>query len=171
MSPETQQTDYAFLAAEATPEVCHRYPGGSSMSVLAQYIEEMVEPTFNDFESNQTPRHAFLVSVVIFHAIDRAAEDLGKRKPGNLRKDWGEMSADFKIVDVIAHRLKHVRSDDENQPRRLKDGTTQWGDLTYGWAISRMTILEFTFIARRAIGFIKEQSKRIAQKPPKSENA
>lgn len=69
---------------------------GIIVGILGKYIDEMVEPTFKEFEANQTPRHAFLVSVVIFHAIDRAVEESGRRKSGNLRKSWGEMSADFK---------------------------------------------------------------------------
>lgn len=44
------------------------------MSVLAKYIEEIVEPTFNDFEADKTPRRAFLAAVSIFHAVDRASE-------------------------------------------------------------------------------------------------
>jgi hypothetical protein len=131
------------------------------MSVLARYIEEVVEPTFNDFEADPTPRRAFLAAVAIFHAVDRAGEDSGRKGSGNLRKNWGDRSAEFKIVDVVAHKFKHVRSNEERQPRRLNDGMCQWGELTYGWALSRMTMHEFTFVMRRAIGFIREQSATI----------
>lgn len=30
-----------------------------------------------------------------------------------MRKEWGEKSIEFKLVDVLAHHFKHVQSDDE----------------------------------------------------------
>lgn len=128
------------------------------MGALAQYIEEIVEPTFADFEVDKTRRRAFLSAIAIYHAIDRAKEDLGKRDAGNLRKKWGYASAAFKIVDVVAHRFKHVRNSEEAQPRRLEDGTTQWGELTYGWVLQRMTLYEFTYTMKDAISFLKEKA-------------
>jgi hypothetical protein len=128
------------------------------MRTLATYIEEIVEPTFSDFENDKTPRRAFLAAVEIFHAIDRASEDLGRRGAGNLRKEWGYISSAFKLVDIVAHRFKHVRSTEEPLPRQLQDGTNQWGKITYGGVLSRMTMYEFSFTMRDAIRFIKEQS-------------
>ena len=53
---------------------------GGTVSKLAEYIEAMVEPTFKDFEEDSRPRRAFLAAVAAYHAIDRAAGDLGRKK-------------------------------------------------------------------------------------------
>ena len=56
------------------------------MSRLGEYIEEIVKPTFKDFERDSTRRHAFLAAVAIYHSIDRAKED---RKAGGKNKGVG----------------------------------------------------------------------------------
>jgi hypothetical protein len=128
------------------------------MSLLDDYIKKTVQPTIEEFERDISPRRAFLTAVVIFHAVDRAAVDQGMRTSGNLRNEWGKSSAAFKIVDVVAHRFKHVRSGDEGQPRRLDEGKKQWGDLTYGHALARMTMHEFSVTLKSAIRFVEEQA-------------
>jgi hypothetical protein len=81
------------------------------MDELAEYLELIVEPTFTDFQRNPgSVRHAFLACVATYHAIDRVTYP---KKPGNLKKEWRRQSRDFLIVEMVAHRLKHVRSDDE----------------------------------------------------------
>ncbi len=84
------------------------------MSDLIWYMETIVEPTFEDFKRNPlSARHAFLACVATYHAIDRAAYP---KKPGNLRKEWCGKSLEFKVVDLIAHHFKHVKSSDERHP-------------------------------------------------------
>jgi hypothetical protein len=34
-----------------------------------------------------------------------------------LRKQWGECSPAFKLVDIVAHHFKHVESDDEKNAK------------------------------------------------------
>lgn len=82
--------------------------------LLQQYIEYIAEPTFRDFEHNPgSMRHAYLACVAAYHAIDRAAHP---KSPGTLKKKWRSQSFEFIIVDMIAHKFKHVISDDEKAP-------------------------------------------------------
>jgi hypothetical protein len=82
------------------------------MNSPARYLELIVEPTFDDFRRNSNSvRHAFLACVAIYHAIDRASEEKGISR-GNLRKEWGK-AIEFKLVDIVAHHFKHIRSNDE----------------------------------------------------------
>jgi hypothetical protein len=83
------------------------------MDTLARYLEVIVDPTWDDFHSNrQSPRHAFLTCVAIYHSVDRVAEAEGK-DASHFRQIWRKESIEFMLVDVIAHHLKHVQSNDE----------------------------------------------------------
>lgn len=108
------------------------------MSAFEQYISDVIEPTFADFESDKTISRAFIAAVVIFHAIDRAKEDYGTRASGSIRKEWGYESAAFKLVDIVAHRF------------------------TYGWVLGRMTLHEFTYTMKDAISFLKQKAASVA---------
>jgi len=80
---------------------------------LARYLEHFVDPTFEDFKKNPlSMRHAFLACVATYHAIDRAAYP---KTSANLRRDWRRESLEFRIVDIVAHHFKHVRSDEERR--------------------------------------------------------
>jgi hypothetical protein len=84
------------------------------MEDLQPYIRDIVEPTFGDFRRNPgSMRHAYLTCVATYHAVDRAAYP---KSPGNLRKAWGRESFQLKIVDMVAHKFKHVISDEEKRP-------------------------------------------------------
>ena len=129
------------------------------MSRLGEYVKEVVEPTFKDFQEDSTPRRAFLAAVAIYHAIDRAAEDMGRKSSGNLRKEWGDVSMAFKLVDVVAHRFKHTKSDDE--PKRPE----QWNYyLSFADVLRRTTVIQFNYTMKDAISFLKEQAKKMGPK-------
>lgn len=85
------------------------------MNTLARYLELIVDPTFHEFHAKPDVRLAFLASVAIFHSVDRIAEETGER-PASLRQKWCRESPEFKLVEVIAHHFKHVRSNDEKIP-------------------------------------------------------
>ena len=51
----------------------------------------------------------------IFHAVDRAADESGLGITV-LRQQWCNESLEFKLVDVIAHHFKHLKSSDEKIP-------------------------------------------------------
>jgi hypothetical protein len=81
------------------------------VNALQEYLDVIVEPTFEDFKRNpHSMRHAYLACVAVYHAIDRAAYP---KRPGNLRNKWRKESFQFVIVDMVAHKFKHVISDDE----------------------------------------------------------
>lgn len=98
------------------------------MNTLARYLELIVDPTWDDFHKNRdSGRHAFLVCVTLYHAIDRVAEAEGK-DASHFRQIWATEYPDFKLIDVIAHHLKHVLSNDE---RNLGNRP----GLPIGWAL------------------------------------
>jgi hypothetical protein len=75
------------------------------MEDLMRYLDEIVDPTIKDFESNPTSvRHAFLACVVAFHAIDYLAYP---RKSRGLRQKFGKESPEFSVIDHVAHAFKH----------------------------------------------------------------
>jgi hypothetical protein len=60
----------------------------ADMNTLARYLELIVDPTWDDFHNNRdSVRHAFLACAAIYHAIDRVAEEEGKRA-AHLRQLW-----------------------------------------------------------------------------------
>ncbi len=126
------------------------------MNDLARYLEQIVEPTFEEFKKNPTSvRHAFLACVAIYHAIDRV-----RRPPGNLRKEWGKKSLESKLVDVVAHHFKHVKSNDEKMrrpgiPISFALGLSGTGDT--------MELRNFFFVMRDAIKFLHHQAQEKAQ--------
>jgi len=146
----------------------------STVTGLARYLETIVEPTFEDFKRNPlSQRHAFLACVAAYHAIDRATYPA---KPSNLRKEWREKSLQFKIVDMIAHHFKHVRSDDEKHPPRYPGiplsrivfgaGTLNSYCLnTRAFNQGGMDLHNLHFIIQDAIKFLHQQA---AQPEPKS---
>lgn len=84
------------------------------MESLAEYIDQIVDPTFADFGRNPTSgRHAYLACVAAFHAVDRATFP---KRSASLRGAWRKQSFAFLIVDMVAHHLKHVMSDLEKGP-------------------------------------------------------
>ncbi len=84
------------------------------MNALQRYLKGTVEPTFLDFQQNpNSARHAYQACVAAYHAVDRVTYP---KKPGNLRSKWRKKSFEFRIVDMVAHKYKHVVSDDEKEP-------------------------------------------------------
>jgi len=79
------------------------------IDTLSEYLARIVDPTFAEFQRNpQSARHAFLACVAIFHSVDRLTHHMNR---ANLRKEWRKQSIEFCVVDIFAHRLKHVRLD------------------------------------------------------------
>lgn len=127
------------------------------MSKLARYLELIVDPTFDDFHLNRTSiRHAFLTCVTIYHAIDRVAEISGKR-PAHLRQLWRKESLEFRLVDVIAHHFKHVKSSDEKiRPSRP---TIPIGfALGFNEAGDTMDLRNLYFVIRDAVRFVHRKA-------------
>ena len=147
------------------------------MNVLTHYLEQIVEPTFEDFKRNPgSERHAFLACVVTFHAIDRVSEATGISR-GNLRKEWGKM-VEFKVIDMVAHHLKHVLSDDERHAPR--DGRLTLPDMVFRRAAIgtdvlgtrpaagdvRLDIRHLYFAVRDVIKFLHQQAGELSKSAP-----
>jgi hypothetical protein len=136
----------------------HADNGGTIVSTLSDYVEEIVKPTFKEFEQDQTPRRAFLAAVAIFHSVDRAKADrkaAGRKKKGeNLRNDWGSECMAFKIVDAVCHRFKHTQSDLE--PRK----PPQWGG---NLSISTITHIDGAWPRRSMAGADTPASPRASR--------
>lgn len=45
------------------------------MSLLEEYLEDIVKPTFQDFRDSYARHHAFLTALALYHSIDRAHVD------------------------------------------------------------------------------------------------
>jgi hypothetical protein len=127
------------------------------VSSLARYIEEIVEPTFEDFRKHGTARHAFLACVAIYHAIDRVTYP---KSPGNKRKEWGDASLEFKWVDRAAHHFKHVECDDERAPASNPPGLPLSRVLAFDepGLCHEMALRNFYFVMTKAIKFLREQA-------------
>jgi hypothetical protein len=127
------------------------------MNTLSRYLELIVDPTWDDFHNNRnSARHAFLACVAIFHTVDRVAEAAGK-DPSHFRQVWANESIEFKLVDVIAHHLKHVLSNDERNlgnrpglPIRLALGFNEAGD--------QMDLRNLYYVIRDAVRFVHRKA-------------
>jgi hypothetical protein len=68
-----------------------------------RYLNEIVEPTIEDFKNNPTSeRHAFLACVVVYHVIDYLAHPKREQQLQKFRKECPE----FETVDLVAHAFK-----------------------------------------------------------------
>jgi hypothetical protein len=62
--------------------------GDAQVNALEEYIDLIVEPTFEDFRKNPgSTRYGFLACVAAFHSVDRAAQLMSK-KPATVRQKW-----------------------------------------------------------------------------------
>jgi hypothetical protein len=92
------------------------------VNALEEYIDLIVEPTFEDFRKNPgSTRHGFLACVAAFHSVDRAAQLMSKKnktvKSKTVRQKWCSKSFEFTAIDMIAHHFKHIHSTlDEPNP-------------------------------------------------------
>jgi len=102
------------------------------MEDLEHYLDEIVQPTLEDFEANPTSRrHAFLSCVVIAHAVDYLEHP---RQPNQRRNELKDRSKDFRLVDQIAHAFKHVRNS-LNQSQVIVRPPADWGHAV--WKVVR----------------------------------
>ncbi len=124
---------------------------------LARYLELIVDPTFDEFEKNRSSvRHAFLVCVAIYHAIDRAAEESGERA-AKLRQVWRKESLEFGLIDIIAHHFKHVQSSDEKIPP-TRPGLPIRLALGFDEAGETMDLRNIYFVIRDAVRFVHRKA-------------
>ena len=130
---------------------------------LLDYIEKIVEPTFNDFHLNPTSeRHAFLACVVIYHSVDYASYPAQNR--GKITKEWTASSIEFAIVDLIANHFKHLVSwaETEYMNGTLREGIPLHSLIFHKESSENSCVLKLHHVyncAKEAIHFIKNWSK------------
>ncbi|HUN87132.1 MAG TPA: hypothetical protein VMU48_22325 [Terracidiphilus sp.] len=137
------------------------------MKTLARYLEVIVDPTFDDFQDNRRSfRHAYLTCVAIFHAVDRAAEE-GGVSPRKTRQDWCRESLPFKLVDILAHHFKHVKSNDEKVPGS-RPGLPIGRALGFDEAGESMDLRNLYFVIRDAVRFVHKKAGTTHPKLPQT---
>ncbi|MET4296565.1 hypothetical protein ABIB06_007360 [Bradyrhizobium sp. LB8.2] len=138
------------------------------MNALKYYIEQFVEPTFEDFKRNPaSERHAFLACVTAYHAVDRATYP---KRPRNLKSRWRKECRQFAIVDMMAHHFKHVVSDDEKAPH--KEGTIPLASSVFGYGTFNtapfntmaynevgIDLRNISYLIQEVITFLKKQAE------------
>jgi hypothetical protein len=135
------------------------------MKTLARYLEVIVDPTFDDFYANRTSvRLAYLACVAIFHTVDRAAEESG-RQSRHFRQIWGKESIEFKLVDILAHHVKHVESDDEKVALG-KPGIPIGLALGFGADGESLDVRNLYFVIRDAVKFVHRKAGTTHPKLP-----
>lgn len=135
------------------------------VKTLARYLEIIVDPTFDDFNGNRgSVRHAYLACVAIFHAVDRTAEENGKR-PAAIRQAWCKESLEFKLVDVLAHHLKHVQSSDE-KISASRPGLPIGHALGFDESGEAMDLRNLYYVIRDAVRFVHRKAGTIHPKLP-----
>lgn len=131
------------------------------MDKLDDYLEQIVEPTFREYELNPgSARLAFLACVATFHAVDRASYP---RKVATLRAKWRKECVEFSVVDMVAHHFKHVRSSNERIPvnrpgipfSSVVFRNSQRESANLG---SSMDLRNLYFAVREAIRFVRRQA-------------
>ena len=128
-------------------------------------MEIIVDPTFDDFHGNGgSVRHAYLTCVAIFHAVDRAAEETGKRA-AVVRQDWCKESLEFKLVDVLAHHFKHVQSSDEKIPAS-RPGLPIALALGFDESGEAMDLRNLYYVIRDAVRFVHQKAGTVHPKLP-----
>ena len=141
------------------------------MEDLLSYLDEIVEPTVQDFEANPTSvRHAFLACVAVFHAVDYRAYP---RKARPTRQKYKQASQDFALVDQVAHAFKHVVTGPQGKSKRLNaaeviarppaywgsavSDLSSWNDPNGGVTLDRDRGVDVLATVKRAVEFLRQQ--------------
>jgi hypothetical protein len=130
------------------------------VNTLARYLEVIVDPTWNDFHANRdSQRLAFLTCVAIYHAVDRVAEAEGKETK-HFRQIWANESLEFKLVDELAHHLKHVKSSGERNLGNRPGIPIGFG-LGFNEAGDEMDLRNLYYVIRDAVRFVHRKAGTI----------
>jgi hypothetical protein len=89
------------------------------MEDLERYLDEFVAPTIADFQRlPASVRHGFVACVVLFHSVDYRVYP---KSSTGVRQKWRRRSADFALVDKVAHAFKHVATPSPSHPQLLAE--------------------------------------------------
>jgi hypothetical protein len=123
---------------------------------LERYLENFVDPTFEDYRRNSmSTRHAFIASLITYHAVDRAAYP---RKGKTLVERWRKKSMEFMLVEIVALQFKHVMSSDVRQPAP-KNAIRITHALGLDETAEKVELHHLYFLVRDAIKFLHQEAK------------
>jgi hypothetical protein len=105
-----------------------------------------------------------LACVAIFHAVDRAAEESGKR-PAAVRQACCKESVEFKRVDVLAHHSEHSKSSDERIPAD-RPGLPIGRALGFDESGEAMDVRNLYYVIRDAVRFVHRKAGTVHPKLP-----
>jgi hypothetical protein len=147
-----------------------------------QYFQEIIEPTIQELATNPTSRrHAFLACVTTFHAIDYLANSGNTPNTGNLKQRFRRESAEFAVVDRVAHAFKHVTAYPNaraNQPLASREviarppaswgegvwGLSRWGDPVGSTTLDQQHGVDLLVTIQAAARFMRAQYSGRADK-------
>jgi hypothetical protein len=130
------------------------------MNDLAEYMELIVEPTWEEYRRNSTSvRHAYLACVAVYHAVDRAAYP---NAGSTLAAEWRKESQEFMLIEEVAQHFKHgrrhwVRKAKEKNP----DALLITHPLGLEGDLSGLETHSLFFLVRDAIKFLQEKAKDV----------
>ena len=128
------------------------------MNDLAEYMEIIVEPTWEEYRRNSTSvRHAYLACVAVYHAVDRAAYPADG---STLAPQWRQESQEFMLIEEVAQHFKHgrrhwVRKAKEKNP----DALLITHPLGLEDGLGGLETHSLFFLVRDAIKFLHEKAK------------
>jgi hypothetical protein len=123
---------------------------------LAEYLDLIVKPTFEEFKRNPiSVRLAYLACVATYHAVDRAAYP---GRPRAILERWRKQSLELRLVEIVALHFKHVKIDDARRPP--PKGTLR---ITHALGLDgdgeHLELRNLYFVVRDAIKFLGTQSR------------
>jgi hypothetical protein len=131
--------------------------GDHQVNALEEYIDLIVEPTFEDFRKHPgSTRHGFLACVVALHSVDRAARLMSK-KAKIVREEWRSKSLEFTAIDMITDHFKHTHSY-RDEPNPHHDGIPLSFALGLGDKPDQLETRNLVFLLRDVIKFLREQA-------------
>jgi len=127
------------------------------VNALEEYIDLIVEPTFEDFRKHPgSTRHGFLACVAAFHSVDRAAQLMSKGS-ATVRQKWRSKSIEFTAIDMIAHHFKHTHSS-LDRPNPHHDGIPLSFALGLGEKANQLETRNLVFLVRDVLKFLRQQA-------------
>lgn len=132
------------------------------MYTLRSYIADIAQPTFDELYADRgSSRRLFLAAVAIYHAIERAP---GYTK--GMRQRWANESLEFRLVDTLAHHLKHVESDAERIPPGTRPGLPVARLFGFGRPGDEgLDVRNLYFVVRDALEFVKAKADELEPDP------
>ena len=149
------------------------------MEDLKRYLNEIVEPTVDDFRKHPSSvRIGFLACVAIDHSVDYLAFPADRSRwdgrqhraqRQRLRKQFGEENEQFRLASEVANAFKHVKTTSkrgleasevyERPPAvagRMMAGVSMLGDMTGAVVVDDRDLLQ---VVTEALSFVRSKTR------------